>query len=195
MLGAGAYKTAQGSGVPRNTGADIRLGKRITEARLRSGITQRAVAKAVGVRIATVATWESGLHAPKHWRLAPIAATLGCTLDELLVDEPAGTPVATVWISAQTVRDVRAGGRAAALEVAERIARGLEPLVWQAATGRLPRQQDTPARSKPRRSRAQVLAGLEAAGAAARAARLSYMEGELTRIQAEPLDGPGGGAE
>lgn len=110
-----------------------------------------------------------------------MAAALDVPLGALLVDEPAGVCVAEVWLSARTIRDVRNGGRAHALEVAERIARSLEPLVWQASTGRLPRDQDTPARSKPRRSRTQVLAGFRAASDARTKARLAYMQGELER--------------
>ncbi len=185
MLGAGAYKTAQSApGLTRIAEQD-RLGRRLTAARQRSGLTQRATAQSVGVTVTTLRSWELGLQAPRFTRFARLAAAYGCTLAELLVDEPAGHCVAEVWISAQTIRDVRAGGRAHALDVAERIGRQLEPLVWQAATGRLPRAQDTPARSKPRRSRAQVLAGLTAANKAATAARLAYARGELERIEAD----------
>ncbi len=172
-----------------------RFGQRLRAARMRSGITQAAAARAVNTSTTSYVGWEQGLHAPRLRRIAQIASTLGCTLDELLVDEPAGKPVATVWLSAQTIRDVRAGGRAHALDVAERIARSLEPLIWEASTGRLPRNQDTPARARPRRSRPEVLAGRTAATEARTRARLSYMEGELTRIQAERITDPGGGAE
>ncbi len=171
-----------------------RFATRLRTARTRAGITQRNAASSAGVTELSWRRWEQGLRAPKLWRVEKIASALGCTLAELLVDEPAGACVAEVWISAQTIRDVRSGGRAHALEVAERIGRGLEPLVWQAATGRLPRAQDTPARSKPRRSRAQVLAGLSAAQEASTRARLSYMEGALQRIEADRhAEGAGGG--
>jgi hypothetical protein len=133
-----------------------------------------------------VRRWEQGLHAPKLWTVPKIAAALGCPIASLLVDEPVGACVAEVWISAQTIRDVRSGGRAAALDAAERIARQLEPLIWQASTGRLPREQDTPARSRPRRSRLQMLAAGKQATAARTAARLAAMETELQRIEAEP---------
>ena len=96
----------------------------------------------------------------------------------LLAAAPVAVPVADVWLSVQTMADVRIGSRAAVLDAAERVARQLEPLLWQAATGRLSRAQDTPARSKPRRSRAQVLAGLKAGGEARTAARLAYTQGQ-----------------
>ena len=67
---------------------------------------------------------------------------------------------------------------------------GLEPLIWQASTGLLPRAQDTPARSKPRRSRLEVLAGIQAATEARTRARLAHVENEITEITAEPLDEP-----
>jgi hypothetical protein len=67
------------------------------------------------------------------------------------------------------------------------LARPLEPLIWQASTGRLPRDHDQAARSTPRRSCAQVLAGLKAANDARTAARLGYMQDELQRIEAERL--------
>jgi hypothetical protein len=60
-------------------------------------------------------------------------------------------------------------------------------MVWKAASGRLPRHQNTPARSRPRRSRAKVLAGLKAASEARTKAKLAYMEGVLQRIEGEPL--------
>ena len=94
--------------------------------------------------------------------------------------------VAEVWLSAETIRDIRHGGRAAALEAAERIARQLEPLIWQSRTGRLPRAQDTPARAKPRRSRAEVLAGVKAASDARTQARLRYLASEVDAISADP---------
>ncbi len=187
-------RPAQSTRAPANYAALQRFGERAINARIRSGLTQTAAARAVGVSRDTLRTWEQGLHAPKFWRIPAIAAAYGCTLAELLVDEPAGACVAEVWISAETIRDVRRGGRAAALEVAERMARRLEPLVWQAATGRMPRAQDTPARARPRRSRAQVLAGLTAAQEAATKARLRHMEDSLQRIEADrQAEGAGGG--
>jgi hypothetical protein len=113
----------------------------------------------------------------------------------LLVENDRAICAAEVWIGAQTIRDIRLGGRAASLEAAERLTRQLEPLLWQAATGRLPRAQDTPARAKPRRTRAEVLAGVRQASEMAQAAKLRRMQGELRAIQAEPQPGAGGGTE
>ncbi len=164
---------------------DARFGTRVQNARLRAGITQAAAARNTDVTVGTWRSWESGLRAPRYWRLSHIAAALGCTVAELAEDAPQGVCVAEVWLSPASVRQVRQGGRAAALEVAERLARALEPELWRAATGRIPRDQDTPARARPRRSRAQVLAGWQAAQAAATAARLAYAQGELQRIEAD----------
>ena len=74
-------------------------------------------------------------------------------------------------------------------DAAERLARQLEPLVWQTATGRLARAQDTPARAKPRRSRAEVLAGIETATETRTRVRLAHLESELAEITAAPLEG------
>ncbi len=166
---------------------EARFALRLRAARMRAGITQDAAGKAAGVTGQAWKRWELGHRTPKLWRVPGIAAALGCPIASLLVDEPVGACVAEVWISAQTIRDVRSGGRAASLDAAERIARQLEPLIWQASTGRLPREQDTPARSRPRRSRLQMLAAGKQATAARTAARLAAMESELQRIEAEPL--------
>lgn len=132
----------------------------------------------------------SGARTPKLWNVPKIAAAQGVPVASLLVENPHATCVADVWLSADTIRDVRKGGRVAALEAAERIARQLEPLIWQPATGRLPRKQDTPTRSRPRRTRAEVLAGIQAATEARTRARLVHLESELREIAAERIDEP-----
>ena len=55
---------------------------------------------------------------------------------------------------------------------------------------RLPRNQDAPARAKPRRTRAEVLTGVGAASEARTRARLAYLESELAEIRAEDIDEP-----
>lgn len=161
------------------------FGARLSEARRRTGIPQTALARAVGVSLTTVRAWEQGLAAPRPWRFAPIAAALGVPTDSLLVPNPHATCVTAVWISAQTMRDIRAGGRPAALEAAQRLALLLEPELYRASTGRLPKGQQ-PARAKPRRTRLEVLQGVKAASEARTKARLAYLEGELAEISAEP---------
>ena len=183
-------------GAPTNVAAQEALGTRLRAARIRSGLTQQRAARSVGVATQTLRGWELGLHAPKFWRFPRLSAAYGAPLGALLVDDPAATCLAEVWVGRDTLRDVRAGGRAHALEVAERIARQLEPELWRAATGRLPRAQDTPARAKPRRSRAEVLAGVKAASEASARAKLRALESTLQELTADPqAEGAGGGAE
>jgi hypothetical protein len=119
-----------------------------------------------------------------------IAASLGVPIAALLVDDAQGPCIAEVWVSPETLREVKRESRGCALEVSERLSRRLEPAIWEAATGRLPRAQDAPARAKPRRSRAQVLTGIHAADEARTRARLVHLESGLQAIAAEPLDEP-----
>jgi len=172
------------------TGATLR------RARIQSGLSQKRAAASIGVHEHTVRGWEQGLHAPLYWRFPALARAYGCPVASLLEPEAAATCVAEVWVGRDTLRDVRAGGRGRALEVAERIARQLEPELWRAATGRLPRAQDTPARAKPRRSRAEVLAGVKAAAEATQRAKLRALESTLQELTADPqAEGAGGGAQ
>ena len=58
-------------------------------ARLKSGLSQAAVAKELGVSAPSVSQWETGSTWPKADRLLEVAALYGCTVDELLApDEP-----------------------------------------------------------------------------------------------------------
>jgi transcriptional regulator with XRE-family HTH domain len=168
------------------------FGAHLRAVRIQAGLSQRAVAASAGVHAQSWRRWEQGLRAPKPWRIAPIARALGVPAASLLENDPAGARcVAEVWVSRETLLEIRREGRGRALEVAERIARQLEPELWHAATGRLPRAHDVPARAKPRRTRAEVLAGVQAATEAATRARLRAHEAELERIEAERLDGDG----
>ena len=57
--------------------------------RLHSEIpTQVEVAKALGVRGAAVSKWENGRSKPRAKLLPAIAKLYGCTIDELLDDNP-----------------------------------------------------------------------------------------------------------
>ena len=140
----------------------------------------------MGVVVNTWVSWERGTRTPRLWRVPEISAALGVPLGAVLVENGRATCVAEVWMGAETIRDIRRGGRPGALEAAERIARQLEPLLWQAPTGRLPRAQDTPARARPRRSRLEVLAGVKAASEARTQARLRYLASEVDAIGADP---------
>ncbi len=59
----------------------------ILSARSRAGYSQAKLAKAVGVSDAAVCQWETGKQHPRAALLPKIAATLNCTVDELLADD------------------------------------------------------------------------------------------------------------
>ena len=105
----------------------------------------------------------------------------------LLVEPNGSTPVTEVWVSDQTLSEIRKGGRGASVEVAERLARALEPLLYQAAMGASRKPDPTQRRAKPRRTREQVLAGITAATEQRAAAKQRYA--------AEQQGQPGGGDE
>lgn len=57
---------------------------RLAELRLRRGLTQRDLAKKLGVSPGAVANWEAGLRMPRVPMLCKIAAVLDVTIDEML---------------------------------------------------------------------------------------------------------------
>ena len=56
-------------------------------ARMKCGMTQEAVGKALGVSDAAVSMWETGKFSPRAKLLPKIAELYGCTIDELLKSE------------------------------------------------------------------------------------------------------------
>ena len=59
------------------------------ERRLRGAIpTQSEVARILGVQPSAVSKWERGAAKPRAALLPAIAKLYGCTVDELLADEP-----------------------------------------------------------------------------------------------------------
>lgn len=56
---------------------------RVKSLREAAGLTQRDLAKSVGVNCSTVCKWESGAIYPTADRIPKIADTLHCTIDEL----------------------------------------------------------------------------------------------------------------
>lgn len=58
----------------------------IHKLRKKRGISQEAVAMAMGVKQSTVSRWDSG-KMPHATRLPLLAKTLNCTVDELLADQ------------------------------------------------------------------------------------------------------------
>lgn len=151
-----------------------RLGERIRNLRLKSGITQKQAATIAGVAEHTLRRWEQGSHAPKLWNVEKLAGALGCPVAALLSDTPGSRVIAEVVVSAETLRSIRAGGHARSAEVAERLAASLEPLLFSASRDALPTLPGS--RARPRRSREAVLAGTTQADEMRRAALLRHAQ-------------------
>ena len=64
-------------------------GDRLKAARRHAGMTRYEASTIAGVRETTIYRWESGRDTPRLDILAPLAAALGLTLDELIAGAPA----------------------------------------------------------------------------------------------------------
>ncbi|MBQ9969919.1 MAG: helix-turn-helix domain-containing protein [Oscillospiraceae bacterium] len=62
---------------------NIELGNKIKQLRLRKGITQDTLAKALNVSFQTVSKWENNISMPDIQILPEIAVYFGCTIDDL----------------------------------------------------------------------------------------------------------------
>ena len=141
-----------------DTAHENTLGIRIRTLRLTNGLTVDTAARSAGVSRTAWINWERGARVPALSRGAAIARALGEPVGALFASEP----VFEVALTRETVESVRRDGREAARVVAERIASQLEPAIYAAAT-RKPVDISGGARPKPRRTRAQVLAGVREA--------------------------------
>ena len=65
-----------------------KIGRFIAERRRARGLTQRALAEALGVSDRTVSKWECGGGLPELANLLPLCALLGVTADQLLRGGP-----------------------------------------------------------------------------------------------------------
>jgi len=84
--------------VPIEADIDAEIGARLAEVRRHCGLTQRQLAKAVGVTITTIQNWERGRLAISAKRLAALANALHCQPLDLLMlpgaeDVPRGAPL------------------------------------------------------------------------------------------------------
>lgn len=61
--------------------------KQIQKIRMRRGMSQAALAEAIGVDSSTVAKWESGGVYPRAQLLPQLAEILSCTIDELFAGD------------------------------------------------------------------------------------------------------------
>ena len=66
------------------------FGKNLTRYRRAAGLTQEALAEALGVSRQAVGKWEAGAAYPEAEKLPPLADMLHCSLDALLrgAEEP-----------------------------------------------------------------------------------------------------------
>ena len=60
----------------------------IKDLRLALGMTQEALASAVGVRKMSISRWESGQDIPRADRAIRLAEVLKCSVEELALDYP-----------------------------------------------------------------------------------------------------------
>ena len=70
--------------VPIEADIDAEIGARLAEVRRRCGLTQRHLAKAIGVQLTTVQNWERGRTGLPAKRLATLANALHCQPIDLL---------------------------------------------------------------------------------------------------------------
>ena len=61
---------------------------RITDLRQKAGLTQTELGNKIGVNQATVSMWETGASKPRADTLIKLSELFGCTIDELLENEP-----------------------------------------------------------------------------------------------------------
>lgn len=135
----------------------------------------------------TWSNWVSGRQTPKFWRAPDIAKGLGCTVSELFEREGDDRCIAEIRLSKQTLSDVRRQGLPGAQEAADRLAKALVPVIYESAKGRKLRPNAS-GRAKQRRTREQVLAGVQSATTARlrTAELLKQARGDHPRIELEP---------
>jgi transcriptional regulator with XRE-family HTH domain len=143
------------------------IAQRIRRARLAAGITIKDAAITAGVSVTTWRAWERGAKTPLLTRGGKIAQALGVPISSLFLPE-GWESVADLALLPETVERVRSGGRPTADELARAVAIEMPEMILAACSRRCP-DPDKP-RSRRRRTRAEVLAGIEAAKQARRAA-------------------------
>ena len=67
------------------------MGDRIAELRHMCGLSQAALAKALGLSTSTIAMYEQGRREPSVFVIIALADTLGVTIDYLLTGQPPAT--------------------------------------------------------------------------------------------------------
>ena len=137
------------------------LPARIRTLRTQAGITIRNAATSANVSASAWKRWEAGTSTPLLDKAQRIANALGVPVLALFE----ANVVAEVVLSEAAVQAVRREGAPAAERYAQQVAASLAPLILATATPRRS-PSGTTRRAKPRRSRAEVLAGIAQANAA-----------------------------
>ena len=66
------------------------IGENIRDKRVQAGMTETALAGAVGVTVAAISQFESNMRIPNAYTFADIAKALGVTMDELMYKKMKG---------------------------------------------------------------------------------------------------------
>lgn len=148
----------------------------------------RNVAQNAGVSITAYRAWEAGTSTPLLSRLERLVSALG--VPACALSAPEGyVAVTDVQLTPQAVARVRSLGEPEAQRLADQIAAQLPALIL--AQCRTPQRPSTSARGKPRRSRAEVLAGINEANTM-RAARQAEHRTAAGGTQDQPQRNEGG---
>ena len=95
------------------------FGARLRDIRLKSGLSQRHVARAVGVSATALCFWESGRSRPRTSWLPKLARALHVTLDELAPGETGEDPGADLALSQVVLRARQEVAAALSVDVSE----------------------------------------------------------------------------
>ena len=133
------------------------LANRIRQSRLDAGLTRRACAQTAHVSEPTWGRWESGAHAPTPDKVPRIARALGVSLEALFLPD-GWRAVTAVNLTPEAVDRVRSRGLPEAEGLATLVAAQLPSLILEACRPSANPKRGT--RAKPRRTRAEVLAGI-----------------------------------
>ena len=77
--------------VPERRNADMEIGKKLKDARMKSGFTQETVAEKVNVSRQTISNWENEKSYPDLLTLVRISDEFDCSLDVMLKENNAVT--------------------------------------------------------------------------------------------------------
>ena len=86
------------------TTPDTSMGARLREARERTGISEGALAEALGVNVTSIKAWENGKRTPRANKLVNIAGVLGVSVRWLLEGQAEPTRHESAPISIETLR-------------------------------------------------------------------------------------------